>query len=144
MQLKTVKIYVDTKGNTDIVDITESIENKLKESSFIEGNVLVFVVGSTAGITTIEYEPGLIKDYPAFLERIIPRNIRYFHDETWHDGNGHSHVKAALQGGSLTIPFTAGKLLLGTWQQIILIDFDNRPRKREIIIQISGIKPDYE
>ena len=99
---------------------------------------MVFVGGSTAGITTIEYEPGLKKDYPAFFEKIIPSNISYQHDKTWHDGNGHSHIRASLQGASLTIPFLNGNLLLGTWQQIILVDFDNRPRKRNITVQVTG------
>jgi secondary thiamine-phosphate synthase enzyme len=138
MDIITEQFSVNTKGETDIHDITENIQNKISSSGFSEGNVLVFVGGSTAGITTIEFEPGLKKDYPAFFEKIIPENITYQHDKTWHDGNGHSHVRAALQGASLTIPFTNNKLLLGTWQQIILVDFDNRPRNRNIIVQITG------
>jgi secondary thiamine-phosphate synthase enzyme len=140
MEILTDSFVVNSKGNTDIIDITNNVQDKVKSSGFTEGNVLVFVGGSTAGITTIEYEPGLRKDYPAFFEKIIPANINYHHDQTWHDGNGHSHVRASLQGASLTIPFSNGDLLLGTWQQIILVDFDNRSRKRNIVAQIIGKK----
>ena len=94
--------------------------------------------GSTSGVTTIEYEPGLLKDIPAAFEKIAPQDAHYHHEETWHDGNGHSHVRASLLGCSLTVPFKDGRLLLGTWQQIVLIDFDNRPRKREVVVQLSG------
>jgi secondary thiamine-phosphate synthase enzyme len=138
MDIITESFSLSTKGNTDILDITQNVQQKINSSGFSEGNVLVFVGGSTAGITTIEFEPGLRKDYPAFFEKVIPSNISYMHDETWHDGNGHSHVRAALQGASLTIPFKNSILLLGTWQQIICIDFDNRPRKRNITVQITG------
>jgi secondary thiamine-phosphate synthase enzyme len=138
MQIETHSFTINTKGNCDILDITGNVEKLINETGFIEGNVLVFAGGSTAGITTIEYEPGLLQDYPAFFNRIAPVNISYQHDNTWHDGNGHSHVRAAMQGASLTIPFTKGNLLLGTWQQIIFIDFDNRSRKREVIVQITG------
>lgn len=137
MDIITESFSLSTKGNTDILDITQDVQQKINSSGFSEGNVLVFVGGSTAGITTIEFEPGLRKDYPAFFEKVIPSNISYMHDETWHDGNGHSHVRAALQGASLTIPFKNSILLLGTWQQIICIDFDNRPRKRNITVQIT-------
>ena len=140
--LETLSFNIKTKGNTSITDITENVQSKLNSSSFSEGNVLIFVSGSTAGITTIEYEPGLLKDYPAFFEKIVPSNQRYSHDDTWHDGNGHSHVRASLQGSSFTVPFIHKKLILGTWQQIILIDFDNHSRNREIIVQLSGIKED--
>ena len=142
-RLYTVETHtfgLKTKGNTSLTDITGQVQDKLTSSGFVEGNALVFVSGSTAGITTIEYEPGLLKDYPAFFEKIIPSNQRYSHDETWHDGNGHSHVRASLQGASFTVPFSQGRLLLGTWQQIILIDFDTHPRQREIIVQLNGIK----
>jgi secondary thiamine-phosphate synthase enzyme len=138
MDIITESFSLSTKGNTDILDITQDVQQKINSSGFNEGNVLVFVSGSTAGVTTIEFEPGLRKDYPAFFEKVIPSNITYQHDETWHDGNGHSHVRAALQGASLTIPFKNSILLLGTWQQIICIDFDNRPRKRNITVQITG------
>ena len=140
--VETLSFSIKAKGNTSITDITENVQSKLNSSGFREGNALIFVSGSTAGITTIEYEPGLLKDYPAFFEKIIPSNQRYHHDETWHDGNGHSHVRASLQGASFTVPFIHKKLLLGSWQLIILIDFDNHPRQREIIVQLSGIKED--
>ena len=140
MEIETHSIPVKTKGNCDIIDLTPQVQQIVNDAGFIEGSVLIFAGGSTAGITTIEYEPGLLKDYPAFFNKIIPENITYEHDNTWHDGNGHSHVRAALQGASLTVPFNNGNLLLGTWQQIILVDFDNRPRRREIIVQVTGRK----
>lgn len=140
MDIETYSIAISTKGNCDIIDITDQVSNIISKNNFIEGNVLVFAGGSTAGITTIEYEPGLLKDYPKFFERIAPTSINYEHDNTWHDGNGHSHVRAAIQGASLTVPFTRGRLLLGTWQQIIFVDFDNRSRRREVTVQILGKK----
>lgn len=140
MEILTDSFVVNSKGNSDIIDITNNVQDKINSSGFTEGNVLVFVGGSTAGITTIEFEPGLRKDYPNFFEKIIPSNVNYHHDQTWHDGNGHSHVRASLQGASLTVPFSNGDLLLGTWQQIILVDFDNRSRKRNIVVQIIGKK----
>ena len=140
MEIETNSISITTSGNCDIVDITEKVENLVEKNNFIEGNVLLFAGGSTAGITTIEYEPGLLQDYPNFFDRIAPSKINYEHDNTWHDGNGHSHVRAAIQGASLTVPFSNGRLMLGTWQQIIFVDFDNRSRKREIIVQLFGNK----
>jgi secondary thiamine-phosphate synthase enzyme len=140
MEILTDSFVVNSKGNTDVIDITSNVQAKVNSSGFIEGNVLVFVGGSTAGITTIEYEPGLKKDYPKFFEKIIPSDITYDHDQTWHDGNGHSHIRASLQGASFTVPFSNGNLLLGTWQQIVLVDFDNRSRSRNIIVQITGRK----
>jgi secondary thiamine-phosphate synthase enzyme len=140
MEIETYSISLSTKGNCDIVDITDKVSDLVVNNNFVEGNVLLFAGGSTAGITTIEYEPGLLKDYPKFFERLAPANINYEHDNTWHDGNGHSHVRAAIQGASFTVPFTRGRLMLGTWQQIIFVDFDNRSRKREITVQITGKK----
>jgi secondary thiamine-phosphate synthase enzyme len=102
--------------------------------------VLVFVPGATAALTTVEFEPGLVRDLPELFERIAPRDRPYHHDETWHDGNGHSHVRASLLGPSLTVPVQGGKLLLGTWQQIVLVDFDNRPHRRELVVQLSGVR----
>jgi len=142
MIIETHSLSVKTRGNTDIIDITDEIQKKIYSLGFTEGNVLVFAGGSTAGITTIEYEPGLLKDYPEFFEKIVPSNKSYQHDNTWHDGNGYAHIRAALQGASLTVPFSEGKMLLGTWQQIILVDFDNRSRQRNIVIQITGKKSD--
>ena len=140
MEIETHSIQVETRGNCDILDITTAVSNLISNHDFVEGNVLVFAGGSTAGITTIEYEPGLLKDYPKFFDRIAPVNLNYDHDNTWHDGNGHSHVRAAIQGASLTVPFSKGRLLLGTWQQIIFVDFDNRSRRRDITVQITGKK----
>lgn len=138
MKIETLSFSVDSKGHTDIIDITASIKKMLSDSGLTEGNALVFVPGSTAGITTIEHEPGLLADYPAFFEKIIPSDINYKHNDTWHDGNGHSHVRASLQGASFTVPFAKRKLLLGTWQQIILVDFDARARNRNVIVQLMG------
>lgn len=140
ISIETHHFTVQTRGNCDIIDITTRIEEIIIKNQFKEGNALIFVGGSTAGITTIEYEPGLLKDYPDFFEKIIPKNVNYKHDETWHDGNGHSHVRAALQGASFTVPFKDKELLLGTWQQVILVDFDNRSRNRKIIVQLTGNK----
>ncbi len=140
MEIETHSFNINTKGNTEIIDITDNVQSQINAAGFTEGSVLIFIGGSTAGISTIEYEPGLLKDYPKFFEKIIPSNINYHHDNTWHDGNGYAHIRAALQGASITIPFKDNTLLLGTWQQIILIDFDNRARNRKIIVQITGIK----
>ena len=140
MEIETYSISLSTKGNCDIVDITDKVHNLITQKNFSDGNVLVFAGGSTAGITTIEYEPGLLKYYPRFFDRIAPVNINYEHDNTWHDGNGHSHVRAAIQGASLTVPFLKGRMMLGTWQQIVFIDYDNRSRRREITVQIIGNK----
>lgn len=138
--IETLSFNINTKGNTSLNDITNQVQSMLTSSSFSEGNALIFVSGSTAGITTIEYEPGLLKDYPAFFDKIVPSNQNYHHNETWHDGNGHSHVRASLQGSSFIVPFSKKRLLLGTWQQIVLVDFDTHSRQREIIVQLSGIK----
>lgn len=138
MEILTLTFPIDTKGHNDIIDITPQVEKIVAESGLVEGNALVFAPGSTAGITTIEYEPGLLKDYPEFFEKLIPSNKNYEHDNTWHDGNGYAHIRSSLQGASFTVPFAGSKLLLGTWQQIILLDFDNRPRHRKIIVQITG------
>lgn len=138
MKTVTEKISVNTKGNTDILDITDDARTLLFKSGVKNGVVTFFVQGSTAGLTTVEYEPGLLKDLPLLFEKIAPANSRYFHDDTWGDGNGFSHVRASLLGPSLTVPITDGHMTLGTWQQIILIDFDNRSRRREIVMQIMG------
>ncbi len=140
MEVETHFININTNGNCQMVDITSKVESVISQSHFTEGNVLIFAGGSTAGITTIEYEPGLLKDYPDFFNRIAPINISYEHDNTWHDGNGHSHVRASIQGASLTVPFVDGNLTLGTWQQIIFIDFDNRSRSRNVAVQLVGKK----
>lgn len=140
LTLSTHSFYVKTKGSCDIIDITSEVEKIVLENDYLEGNALIFVAGSTAAITTIEYEPGLLKDYPKLFDKIIPESESYYHNMTWHDGNGHSHLRAALQKSSLTVPFKNSRLILGTWQQIILVDFDNRARNREVIVQLTGLK----
>jgi len=137
--VKTQKIKVKTSGNCDIVNITEDAVKAVTQSKIVSGTVTLFNVGSTAGITTTEYEPGLVNyDIAAVFEKIAPQNGRYQHEETWHDDNGHSHVRASLLGPSLSVPIVDGQLTLGTWQQIILVDFDTRPRTRTVICQICG------
>ena len=138
MKIVTEKITLSTKGDPDLIDITGKIRAILDATGLKCGQVTIFVVGSTAAITTFEYEPGLIEDIREFYEKLIPKKKPYHHDDTWGDANGFSHLRAALQGPSVTIPFDGGKLLLGTWQQVVLAEFDNHPRKREVIIQIMG------
>ena len=138
MALVTDSVSVDTRGDSHMIDLTARVQGVVQRHGFREGQALVFVSGSTAGLTTVEFEPGLQKDLPAALERIAPRGIRYQHEETWHDDNGHAHVRASLLGPSLAVPFDDGRLLLGTWQQIVLVDFDTRPRKRDVVVQLSG------
>ena len=134
----TRKISLQTKGNCDIIDITPQVERQVAEADVNNGTVTLFIAGSTAGISTIELESGVISDFQGMWEQIIPQNIPYNHDRRWGDGNGYSHVRASLLGASLAIPFNDKKLALGTWQQIVLVDFDNRPRSRQIIVQIMG------
>jgi secondary thiamine-phosphate synthase enzyme len=134
----TKTIGVSTKGHTHIIDLTDKLTGCVHDEKMTDGNLTVFVSGSTAGVTTIEYEPGLLKDLPEVFEQIAPVGKRYHHDDTWHDGNGYAHIRSSLLGPSLTVPFSQGKLLLGTWQQVVLIDFDNRPRKREVVVQMIG------
>ncbi len=137
--VKTEQIKVKTKGNCDVVNITEQVNEVVAQSDMREGTVTVFNVGSTAGITTTEYEPGLVNyDIETAFEKIAPEHARYEHEETWHDDNGHAHVRASLLGPSLSVPVVDGRLTLGTWQQIILVDFDTRPRTRTVICQIVG------
>ncbi len=131
-------ITLQTKSDTDIIDITPEIVRVVSGSPVKDGTVTVFVKHSTVGITTIEYESGVVADFRDMFKRIAPREIPYQHDRAWGDGNGHSHVRASLLGASLVIPFNNKQLTLGTWQQIVLIDFDNRPRSRQVILQISG------
>lgn len=138
MKILTEKFEINTRGNTDIIDITTKVQEIITKSGLKEGNALIFAVGSTAGITTIEYEPGLLKDLPELFEKLIPSNRPYHHDKTWGDGNGYSHLRASMLGSSFQVPFSKGHLLLGTWQQIVFIDFDNRARQRKIIVQLIG------
>lgn len=134
----TDKITLATKGFCDIIDITEEVERIVKKSKIKDGLVNVFVKGSTASITTIEYEPNLIKDFQELIEKLIPQNKSYYHNSTWNEGNGFSHLRASLIGPSLSLPISNGKMTLGTWQQIVFCEFDNRARKREVIVQIVG------
>ena len=138
MVIKTTTIEKKTEGFSDVIDITKDVQDLISECDVKNGIATVFVPGSTAAVSTVEYEPGLIKDIPEFVEKILPKDKHYYHNETWHDGNGFSHMRAALYGPSLSIPFENRKLILGTWQQIALLDFDARPRKRAIVIQIMG------
>jgi secondary thiamine-phosphate synthase enzyme len=134
----TEKMSLESKGDCDIIDITPEVQRRLAETDIKGGTVTLFISGSTAGITTIEFEPGLISDFKKMWERNIPRDIPYEHDRAWGDGNGHSHVRASLLGASLVIPFSDRRLTLGTWQQIVVVDFDNRARSRQIVVQIMG------
>ncbi len=132
------KLTKKTKGSGDLIDITQEISHALHKSGLKNGMVTVFNIGSTAAITTFEFEPGLIHDIQELYEKLVPSKKHYAHDETWGDANGFSHLRAALQGPSLTIPFENGELLLGTWQQVVLAEFDNRPRQRQIVVQTIG------
>lgn len=137
--VKTQPINVKTRGNCDIVDISPLVREAVAQSKLANGVATLFNVGSTAGITTIEYEPGLVNhDMAVAFEKLAPASAVYQHEETWHDDNGHAHVRASLLGPSLAVPFVEGELTLGTWQQIVLIDFDTRPRSRRVICQIIG------
>jgi len=131
-------VNISTGGKNEIADITGDVRLILKNSGVSAGSILVFVPGATGAVTTIEFEPGLARDFPALMERLIPENITYLHNETWHDGNGHSHLRASLIGPSLTIPVIDAELVLGTWQQIIFLEFDNKPHNRRIVVQVSG------
>ena len=138
MSIQTHELAVSTRGIADIHDLTPDIANLIDAQGFDSGSALIFVPGSTAGITTIEYELGLVRDIQEAVERLASSNKTYHHDARWGDGNGFSHVRAALLGPGITVPISGGRLLLGTWQQIILIDFDNRARKRTILVQLQG------
>ncbi len=131
-------ITFNTKGFSDIIDITDRVGSVVRDSNIENGLVTVFCPGSTGAVTTIEYESGVLRDLQKAIERIVPSNIPYEHDRRWGDGNGFSHVRAALMKPSLSIPLQQGRLLIGTWQQIVFIDFDNRKRDRRIFVQIIG------
>lgn len=138
MRIVNGKIEIETKGDGDLRDITGEVARILGETKLKTGIVTVFVAGSTAAVTTFEYEPGMVRDITDLYARLVPRNRRYAHDETWGDANGFSHLRAALQGPSLVVPFEEGKLTLGRWQQIVLAEFDNRPRRRRLVVQLMG------
>lgn len=138
VKVHTSRLTEKTQGFCDIIDITAKVEEQVRAKAIRSGLATLFVSGSTAGLTTIEYEPGLVRDLKEVLERLIPSDRRYHHDERWRDDNGFSHVRAALFGPSLQVPIESGRLVLGTWQQIVLLDFDNRPRTREVLVQFVG------
>ena len=138
MTVKTGSISLNTQGETDIHDITNAIVNVISKSGLKVGTVTVFCPSSTSALTTIEHENGALSDLRRLFDEIIPQNREYAHNARWHDGNGHSHIRASLLGPSLTIPFINGELTLGTWQQVIYVDFDNKPRKRELVLQMIG------
>ena len=131
-------LALQTRGQGDTRDLTDAVQRAVDESGLRDGVVTLFVIGSTAGLTTIEFEPGAVADLQAAFERVAPRGAEYQHHLRWGDDNGHSHVRAALLGPSLSVPFAQGRLTLGTWQQIILVDFDTRPRRREVVAHILG------
>ena len=134
----TKYLSLDTRGNTDVIDITSSCQDIINKSGLKDGTVTVFNPGSTGGLTTIEYEPNLIKDLKDALEIVAPSDKVYAHSQTWHDDNGSSHVRSSLMGSSITVPFKDGELTLGTWQQVVLCDFDTRPRRRKLVVQLIG------
>ena len=138
MKIINEHITFDTKGHSDIIDITQQVQQNIRNSGLKNGSVLIFVPGATGALTTIEYEPGLVSDLQDALERIAPQGLEYAHNLKWGDGNGHSHVRASLMSPSLTVPFLDGKMTLGTWQQIIFIDMDNRSRSRKLVVQMTG------
>jgi secondary thiamine-phosphate synthase enzyme len=138
MEIRTKRLVEKTQGFCDIIDITPKVAQEINDEQISRGLVSLFVSGSTAALTTVEYEPGLIKDLKEFFEKLVPSNRRYHHDDRWGDDNGFSHLRASLLGPSLQVPIANRRLALGTWQQIILVDFDNRPRTREVLLQIIG------
>jgi len=138
MPTQLFELTYPTTAETDIVDLTPDAEQAVRRSGVENGHAIVFVAGSTAAITTIEFEDGVLDDLREAIERLAPRDRVYRHDARWGDGNGYSHVRAALLGPSLAVPVAAGRLVLGTWQQIVLVDFDNRPRRRKVVVQVSG------
>ncbi len=136
--VKTSTVSLNTRGNADVHDVTDQIAGAVQQSGLRNGTVTIFCPSSTSGLTTIEYEDGAINDLRRLFDEIVAPNRNYAHNTRWGDGNGHSHVRAALLGASLTVPFVDGRMVLGTWQQIIHVDFDNRPRHRELVVQIIG------
>jgi secondary thiamine-phosphate synthase enzyme len=139
LKVVTKSFEVKSRGENEVVDVTRDVREALKASGLSDGVAVVFVVGSTAAITIMEFEAGLVKDFPAMLERTAPESgVEYEHHRKWHDANGHSHVKASLVGPSLSIPFVGGEMVLGQWQQVVYLEFDVRPRTRKIVVQILG------
>ena len=134
----SAKISISTRGNTDIIDITNEVQSEVAKSGLRKGVATIFVPGATGGLTTIEYEPGLVQDLKDALERLVPSDGRYAHDTAWGDGNGHSHIRASLVGPSISVPFIDKELILGTWQQLVFCDFDTRTRKRSLALYLVG------
>ena len=141
--LETFTLEIKTTGGTDILDLTTAVAVEVEQTGVTEGLLTLFIPGSTAALSTIEFESGVVNDLRAAIERLFPQDIPYEHDRRWGDGNGYAHVRAAFLKPSLSIPLAGGRLLLGTWQQIVLLDFDNRPRQRRIQGQVMGLKPDH-
>ncbi len=139
-EVVSTHLSLNTAGNAEVADITQQVAEAVRGAGIRDGQVLVFVPGSTGAVTTIEYEAGVVKDLLEAVEELAPMGKYYRHDDRWGDGNGYAHVRAALLGPSLTVPVSSGRLMLGTWQQIVFIDFDNRPRNRRILVQVSGVK----
>ncbi len=138
MAIYSESVELKTKGEVEILNITHQLQGAIERSGLRDGIALVFSASSTSAITTVEYEPGLLQDLPRALERLFPKDIRYEHEERWHDGNGHSHVRAACIGPSLSVPFQGGKPVLGTWQQVVFVELDNKPRRRNVSVQLVG------
>lgn len=138
MAVETMSLRFETLGDANIIELTGETQEAIRQSGIKDGIATLFVPGSTAGLTTIEFEQGAVKDFQRLFDEIANPDRDYAHNERWGDGNGHSHVRASLLGASLTVPFTEGKLLLGQWQQIIFVDFDNRPRSRVVVVQVVG------
>jgi secondary thiamine-phosphate synthase enzyme len=139
MIIKDYTLSLTTQGYCHVIDVTDEVQGKVNESAVQSGTVTVFVVGSTAGVTVVEYEPGLVKDLEELFDKLAPPTRDYHHEQAWHDGNGFSHVRASLLKPSLVVPVVSGKMRLGTWQQIVVLDFDNGPRTREVAVQIMGL-----
>lgn len=138
MTVHTEEVRFKTSGEVELVNITDRVTRVVSDSGIKDGFANIFAVGATGAITTIEYEPGLIKDLPTALERLFPKGIEYEHHKTWHDGNGHSHIRASFIGPSLTVPVKNGKVVLGTWQQIVFLELDVRPRDRRVVVTVVG------
>ncbi len=138
MAVESITLDLRTRKEGEMVDITDQVQHVLDKAKLSDGVAFLFVPGSTGALTTIEYEPGLVLDFPAALERLVPKGIPYEHEKRWHDGNGHSHVRASLLGPDLAVPFKNRKLLLGTWQQIVFVELDVRPRERTVIVHLMG------
>jgi len=138
LKVLTVERSIKTRGEGDTHDITGLVQEAVKQAAMQDGTATVFVMGSTAAVTTIEFEPGVVADLGEAYERLVPRDIAYAHEQAWHDGNGHSHVRAAMLGPSLVVPFKGASLMLGSWQQIVLVDFDNRARSRRFSVTCMG------